>query len=560
MNVSSSKCLTLAMTCLVSLGISPENVSALRAPDTSICAQSNSLAFFKETARPDNGGEAAGERVKTDALGNTIVAGYLRGTVNFKQLVAVSSNGVTSCVRGRGLPTEQCALTSNGGGDIFIEKFDVGGAPLWVKKFGGVGDDNVNSLAVDAANGIIIGGGFSNTIDFGSSLPTLTTGMPWDGYVAKLSKDGQALWAKHLGKSTFSNIFVNAVAVDATGAVFVAGSYAAPWVDLGSVDSKGVPILQPARVQDPTRPATDGFINKFSSANGAPLWPLAKTLGGLGGDVVSSMAVDSMGNVIVGGYTYGVSDLSGENWPNLPLLHPQPFAGTSGADSDVFFAKYSGSDGAYRWGHVYGSASPEVVYGLATDAAQNIYIAGSFVAPFDLYDSSVPTPRPAVRITPTIGGAYSSYFAKINGAGVSQWASVVGPQTGGMVIPRNIAADAIGNLAITGIVSGDVIFRDGVVTNGNLNIYATKYDSQGRNIWAHRSSNQGSNSARGITFDAFGGVLTTGWIQGPVLIYPLTAASPASNIKSPFLLKVNPPCNVVSDTTATTVPAGLLAY
>src|SRR5262249_12900354 len=81
----------------------------------------------------------------TDRSGNAVVAGYFQSTVDF----------------GSGL------LTSAGGMDCFIAKYNPQGALLWAKRFGGPSHDEIRGVATDSGGNIIVAGYFSGTMDFG---------------------------------------------------------------------------------------------------------------------------------------------------------------------------------------------------------------------------------------------------------------------------------------------------------------------------------------------------------------------------------------------------------
>jgi hypothetical protein len=68
------------------------------------------------------------------------------------------------------------SLESAGAADIPFARFDARGQPVWSKRFGGPGEDNL--FDVDAnTDGAIATGAFSGTVAFGST--TLTSSGPW---------------------------------------------------------------------------------------------------------------------------------------------------------------------------------------------------------------------------------------------------------------------------------------------------------------------------------------------------------------------------------------------
>lgn len=78
-------------------------------------------------------------------------------------------------------------LTSRGGVDVYVAKFDPSGTLRWITQAGGATGDNAYTLAHHPRHGILIGGSFSGTAKFGDS--ELTSGGATDFYGAKLKAD-----------------------------------------------------------------------------------------------------------------------------------------------------------------------------------------------------------------------------------------------------------------------------------------------------------------------------------------------------------------------------------
>jgi len=104
-----------------------------------------------------------GNSVSVDSSGNAYITGYFSSSlINF----------------GGG------DLTTNGGYDIFLAKFDIQGNHLWSKRFGGTDVDVGNTVSVDSSGNVYITGGFvSSTINFGGD--NLTNSGDGDIFLAK---------------------------------------------------------------------------------------------------------------------------------------------------------------------------------------------------------------------------------------------------------------------------------------------------------------------------------------------------------------------------------------
>ena len=217
-----------------------------------------------------------GNAIAVDASGNVYTTGSFQGTVDFDPSAATAN------------------LTSAGGYDIFVTKFDATGNFVWAKSMGGTGDDYGFGIAVDASN-VYITGYFTGTADFDPSAATdnLTSAGFSDIFVCKLSLAGAYTWAVRMGSTTSETGY--AIAVDASGNVYTTGSFQ------GTVDFD--PSATTANLT--SAGGKDIFVCKFSSA-GAYTW--AKNMGGTGDDSGNGIAVDASGNVYTTGYFNGTAD------------------------------------------------------------------------------------------------------------------------------------------------------------------------------------------------------------------------------------------------------------
>jgi hypothetical protein len=155
--------------------------------------------------------------------------------------------------------------------------------------------DSVSSLAVDGAGNVLAGGTFTgSTTNLGSANVTSAGGS--DGLAVKFDTNGTLLWAKALGGTQSDS--VSSLAVDGAGNVLAGGTFRSSTTNLGSanVTSAG---------------SDDVLIAKFA-ANGTTLW--AKALGGSSSDQLSSLSVDSAGNILTtGSFWNGITNLGSFN-------------------------------------------------------------------------------------------------------------------------------------------------------------------------------------------------------------------------------------------------------
>ncbi len=118
----------------------------------------------------------AGIGIALDGIGNSYITGEFQGGANF---------GSTTLTSTSTLP------------DIFIAKYDASGNVLWAKQAGGSSSDHGRNIAVDGSGNSYITGEFEGSASFGST--TLTSSGGVDIFVTKYDASGNVLWAKRAG-------------------------------------------------------------------------------------------------------------------------------------------------------------------------------------------------------------------------------------------------------------------------------------------------------------------------------------------------------------------------
>ena len=145
-----------------------------------------------------------GKSVTVDSSGNSYVTGVFSGTVDFDP-----DGGVTN-------------LTSVGGQDVFIAKYDSSGALVWAKGVGGTSADSGFSIQVDSSGNVYVTGQFEGTVDFdpGTGTKNLTSIGSYDAFLLKLDSDGNFVSAAsgvQSGSSSRGLTKTNQTAADIAG-------------------------------------------------------------------------------------------------------------------------------------------------------------------------------------------------------------------------------------------------------------------------------------------------------------------------------------------------------
>ncbi|MBI4956679.1 MAG: hypothetical protein HY908_31970, partial [Myxococcales bacterium] len=119
-------------------------------------------------------------------------------------------------------------------GDLnaFVMKLSSGGAILWARGAGGTGTDHAQEVALDAAGNAIVIGTFAQSLQW-TPAPSLTTAGGDDLFVAKFDPAGNALWSRGFGGGgNDGEITSEDVAVDPLGRIYFTAAFAGT-VDFG---------------------------------------------------------------------------------------------------------------------------------------------------------------------------------------------------------------------------------------------------------------------------------------------------------------------------------------
>jgi hypothetical protein len=122
-------------------------------------------------------------------------------------------------------PSNAKTLTSFGGGDGFLAKYDAAGNCEWVKQIGASSQDKIDVLSIDAPGNVFIGGYFSKTVNFDPTATntTFTSAGNYDSFLAKLDNNGNFKWAKQIG--SMGNDWTGGISATGDGNMFASGSF-----------------------------------------------------------------------------------------------------------------------------------------------------------------------------------------------------------------------------------------------------------------------------------------------------------------------------------------------
>lgn len=151
-----------------------------------------------------------------------VVSSLASGPNNDIYLTGVYSGTVTLSS-----PTNNVALTSTGGKNLFVGKYSSSGAALWGKNIGGNSPTPYSYyITADVDDNVYIGGYFDGTLIFGDAAlnKTLTYHGNRDTFFGKYTGSGDYVWAFNFGSSCSGN-FGHKIAVDSKKNVLLGGSF-----------------------------------------------------------------------------------------------------------------------------------------------------------------------------------------------------------------------------------------------------------------------------------------------------------------------------------------------
>lgn len=366
----------------------------------------------------------------------------------------------------------------------------------WAYGIGSAVNDNVKASCTDASGNIYITGMVSYSLDFNPSFPTYTLNAnTTNAYLAKYDQLGNFVWAKVFDGTATSE--GKGVGVDGSGNIYVCVKYS------------GGDINADPMASNVTYTATGGemFIEKFTSA-GSSVWTYS-----VGGGFSSfmkpeSMAVNTAGDIIlVGAFTPSpVVDFNPAG-PSLTVT-------TVGYSYDGFVAKYN-SSGVCQWAFNLGDVANDYVYGVKTDASNNVYVTGSFQGNTD-FDPSISTSSIV-----TAAAFADGFIAKYTSAGAFVWAGGIGGSQFDEFASINL--DAAGNVLVSGVMQSPTIDADmgtgnwplNKVGSGNLDLFVGKYlSSNGDIVWANNTGGDDDAVPLSVASDTQNNVYIAGYFKG----------------------------------------------
>jgi len=417
----------------------------------SIPAQAQQSLFWRWGVQAESGSSPArGRATAVDAAGYAYVLGSFRDTVTF----------------------DSQTITTEGGDDIFLVKYDAFGTVIWAQSFGTEYADYGCDIVIDPANNIYITGSFKgDSIDFGGTTALMNDGR--SRFVAKFDENGVNQWASPYGGIR--------VALAPNGNVYTAGAYYEDSLMVGST------IVYNQGRSDIYVFALDNNGNALGVFGG----------GGSGYEHLRGMGFDANGNVTLAGITTtDTLTLGGTTLYNR-------------GEKDIFVAQYT-QIGAPLWATMMGGTRNDECQDIAVDANGNVFVVGGFES-----NQFIAGNDTAWNFLDAI--SRDIFVAKVDNTGSVEWLNgITGP--GIVETAQSAAVDAVGNFYVLGSFDSDTLVVDPTYTFFNpltenvpyFDVFALKYDTNGGILGAIQGSGAYTQQAWATALAPDGSLVLTG--------------------------------------------------
>jgi hypothetical protein len=357
-------------------------------------------------------GSQKADAITVDAKGNVTIAGIFSGTLDFGQGAFTAPAGYYS--------------------SVFVASFDGNGTTVRSRGWnsGNGGSTRIFDVAVDSGDNVILSGACVGAINFGGVTVTSSGGVDvyvWDSFLVKLKPNLLgAAWGTIYAEpnNEWAEIFL---AVDSSNSIIMAGDFAGKML-IGSTQ-----LSTSVRAPYRAKLAEDG-TTVWASQFGASKSQYSN---------MRDVTVDKLGNIFFTGFSSGDLYIDSESY----------LTGPGG-----YLVKFTGG-GAYAFnGKMHKDANSVAV---ATDAAGNILMAGTMIAPVDFGGGA-------------IGGSSSNFLVKRKPNGDYLWGKAFG-YDGAFPSIASLGVEPVNNsVYIAGRLSGQPVdFGQGPVNDG---LYVARFN------------------------------------------------------------------------------------
>jgi hypothetical protein len=449
----------------------------------------------------DLGAEESAYEVITDHLDNVYVCGSTRGDQPEDKgdtfIAKYSSEGVEEWRRqiitpwrdggDAGIAVDYLGnlficgrLPGQGGDDFYISKYDPNGDRIWNRNLGTAEREFVGRIAVDQLGNIFISGNTLYVEEGGDDVDI-------DTFISKYDPLGREIWTQRLDNVPVEVIFE--LEIDSFNNIIVAGA-----------------VQEDAYDEEP-----DIFLAKYDS-NGDQLW--LQRLGTPYSDRPYDVTVDGIGNIYLGGYTFG--PLGAGQTPDSPNAFLAKFADDLSLanhhsvltnhhilmqnkidELEQLIKKQSPSKKippTKVWLRQIGTRQGDYALGVDADYEGNVVICGFTGGELEEGQDQ---------------GQIDAFLVKYNSQGRETWRRQIGTASGEAA--TGVATDPWNNIFICGYTGGEL---EAVENQGSVDAFLTKYNAQGEPVWTRQFGTLDVDVARSVATDRLGNAFVCGYTKG----------------------------------------------
>jgi hypothetical protein len=427
--------------------------------------------------------------IAIDTAGNKFITGSFSTQLNFDQ---------------------SFSLTSAGNSDIFIAKYNANDVLQWARRGGSTTADEAYSIAVDKEGSCYVTGSISGTANFSNTTGTVNagSGTNLDVFIVKYNASGGVVWVKRYGGTGTEVGF--SIAVDNDLNCYVSGSFSgATTIGTTSFTSNG---------------STDGFIAKFNNL-GNGVW--TKRIGSNGSDKITSVTIDSQGNVVFTGEFFGTVSVDA-------------IALTSVGSIDIVVGKYA-TNGSIAWAKKIGSNSVEIAGAVKTDSLNDVYVCG-YATGNTVFDAL------AANIT-NINNTTAAFISKFSNTGAAIWAQNNNGAGKNLVVSKDGFVVSVGSTTWAPTINNKTY-----ASYGASDAVVNAVDYAGTYKWSRVGGSKFDDEWNGIATDANNNYFNVGDFRDTIILGNIVSNNSISNVNSGIIAKIGASgCSTPSIVRATSI-------
>jgi hypothetical protein len=358
-------------------------------------------------------------------------------------------------------------ITSKGGTDLFLARFDTKGNIGSLLAFGGKGRDVATCIAIAPKNTTIIGGSVSDTVSFGKLN---STGVGARLFLTVVDSKGNASWVTSINHQ--GNASLSLLDTDSLGNIYAAGSFT------DTLECGGKKVVSNGK--------TDVFILRLDASGTVEE---LVSFGSPDAEFPGAIAVNRHGEI-----TFSGSFTKDFAVGKAKLTH-------SKGKTSLFLLHFN-QDMALQWSKVFGAEEYAQISAIGFDHSDNLYIAGNFNTNLSLPDTNFKS-----------NGYTDTFIAKYTADGTRLWAKSIGSVYYDYINRINI--DNLNGIIVTGSI-GDITQIDSLriqpPVRGDV-AFIAQFDSLGKAIWGDFIGGTGRNFGSGTVLDKDGNLYLCGSFQ-----------------------------------------------